>query len=142
MKKTGSKKPVYQPPKLKTKSKWQAPEEGEGNESGDENTAFNPHPIKPSSKTTTLSKKLKTVDYNDEAGEDDPRMEYNYKAVPKKGGDSSNYNSNNPMKINTMTTFSRMDEDLREERENEQFEQYQEYENAEPGEDGRVACSN
>ena len=80
MKGKPARKPMYQPPKLKTRTKWMAPPEDHDPE-GDENVAHNPLPNN-KSKPKSIAKKsprkseFKTLDLNNSDFNDDPNVEF------------------------------------------------------------------
>lgn len=130
LKKGLEKKPGYQPPKLRTKSHWYPPKESDP--LSDENAADNS--FKSKGNKSKKSKMSSTIEYKGEYNED-PRNEYKTEDNKKKSKVSKN-NQSSAMKMNTMTTFSRLDE---EKEERDQFDPMfeQPLEN-----DNRVPCSN
>lgn len=137
MKNTVGKKPVYQPPKPTTKSKWVAPTSND-NSDNSENESMEERKAVGKSKATKAksnSKPTNMTNYNkfaDSELDEDPRHEYSTtnrsktkNSTIKKGGTA--------MKTNTVTTFSRLEEE-RDERDaafNEMAD-----------DDNRVPCEN
>jgi hypothetical protein len=107
-----TKKPVYQPPKLKTKNQWMPQnEENNSNKSSESEIEEEKSKLKPKPQNRNMTHYDNFTNYDLEK---DPKMEYNstkktknLKSTPKK--------CETVMNSNTMTTFSR----LNEERDNE-----------------------
>lgn len=139
MKKTVGKKPVYQPPKLKTKSSWQPPKEDEGSEKSTDRGEIEERKVKqkPQQKKPKpdIGRRTKYNNYDNPSLIEEPKEEYNTTSISTKHKNSAK-KSQTSMKMNTVTTFSRMDE--------EEPNQTNTYDDmfAPPTEDNRVECSN
>lgn len=139
-----AKKPVYQPPKLKTRTKWMAPPEDHDPESS-ENVVHNPLPNNksknPKKKKSPRKSDFNTLDLNNSDFNDDPNVEFKTGKITTKNDDPSEgiqYGTTGGIKINTMTTFSRLDEEKLDVDDPTQYDAPYE----QPPGDDRVPCPN
>lgn len=116
MKKAVGKKPAYQPPKLKTKSSWKPPKEEESSERSTDRGEIEERKVKQKPKQNKpkekpdIGRRTNYNSYDDPSLVDDPKEEYNTTSKSTKHINSAK-KSQTSMKMNTVTTFSRMDEE-------------------------------
>lgn len=136
IKKTVAKKPVYQPPKLATKNKW-IPKNDEENSDGSNSNEKEEKKTKlmPKKNKQDVGRMTRYDKYEDPGLEDDPKMDYNTTSVSKKV-ENSVKKSKSKLNTNTVTTFSRM-EDEPEQRNNDFNDIY-----GGQDDDDRVPCKN